>query len=98
MSVEGSHPTHQIRVLYDLKATMRDGIKLSAPVFLPRGGEAFPTPLLTTPYESLHEPHIHWAACWAKRGYACVIQDCRGRYDAEAAFQPYREDAPDGHD
>jgi putative CocE/NonD family hydrolase len=98
VSVEGSRPTHEIRVLYDLKATMRDGVRLSADVFLPCRGGAFPTLLLRTPYESLHEPHIDWAAWWAKRGYAVVIQDCRGRFESEGVFQPYRDDGPDGHD
>jgi uncharacterized protein len=93
-----SKPSHEIRVLYDLKATMRDGIKLSSDVFLPRGGGKYPTILLRTPYETLHEPHIEWAVWWAKRGYAVVIQDCRGRFESEGTFYPYRDDGPDGHD
>ena len=32
---DGSQPIHEIRFLYDLKAPMRDGVKLSADVFLP---------------------------------------------------------------
>ena len=98
MNVESSRPEHLIRVLYDLKTTMRDGVRLSSDVFLPRGGGAFPTLLLRTPYETLHEPHIDWAAWWAKRGYAVVIQDCRGRFESEGVFQPYRDEGRDGHD
>ena len=93
-----SQPVHEVRVLYDLKATMRDGIRLSADVFLPRGGGRYPTLVLRTPYESLHEPHIDWAVWWARRGYAVVIQDCRGRFESEGTFYPYRDDGPDGHD
>ena len=69
-----SQPTHDIRVLYDLKARMRDDTKLSNDVFLPRQPGRFPTILLRTPYETLHEPHIDWAVWWAKRGYAVVLQ------------------------
>jgi len=98
VTAEASRPTHEIRMLYDLKATMRDDIKLSADVFLPRGGGSFPTLLLRTPYESLLEPHIDWAAWWAKRGYAVVIQDCRGRFESEGTFTPYVDDGLDGHD
>jgi uncharacterized protein len=93
-----SQPTHEVRVLYDLKARMRDDIKLSNDVFLPRQPGRYPTILLRTPYETLHEPHIDWAVWWAKRGYAVVIQDCRGRFESEGTFYPYRDDGPDGHD
>ena len=77
---------------------MRDDIKLSNDVFLPRQPGRYPTILLRTPYETLHEPHIDWAVWWAKRGYAVVIQDCRGRFESEGTFYPYRDDGPDGHD
>jgi len=93
-----SQPTHEIRVLYDLKARMRDDVKLSNDVFLPRKPGRYPTILLRTPYETLHEPHIDWAVWWAKRGYAVVLQDCRGRFESEGTFYPYRDDGPDGHD
>jgi putative CocE/NonD family hydrolase len=42
--------------------------------------------------------HIAWAVWWAKRGYAVVIQNCRGRYRSEGVFNPYRDDGPDGND
>jgi putative CocE/NonD family hydrolase len=95
---ELSAPTHEIRMLYDLKACMRDDVRLSNDVFLPRQPGRYPTILLRTPYETLHEPHIEWAVWWAKRGYAVVIQDCRGRFESEGSFYPYRDDGPDGHD
>lgn len=88
-----SQPIHDIRFLYDLKTPMRDGVKLSADVFLPQGGGSFPTIFLRTPYESLLQMHIEWAVWWAKRGYAVVIQDCRGRFESEGVFYPYHDDA-----
>ncbi len=93
-----SRPVHEVRALYDLKVPMRDGIRLSADVFLPRGGGDWPTILLRTPYESLRDLHIEWAVWWAKRGYAVVIQDCRGKFESEGSFYPYFPDGPDGHD
>ena len=98
MTAQLSQPTHEVRVLYDLKARMRDDIKLSNDVFLPRQPGRYPTILLRTPYETLHEPHIDWAVWWARRGYAVVLQDCRGRFESEGTFYPYRDDGPDGHD
>ena len=57
-----SQSTHEIRMLYDLRSRMRDDVKLSNDVFLPRTPGRCPTILLRTPYESLHEPQIDWAA------------------------------------
>ena len=93
-----SHPTHDIRFLYDLKVPMRDGVRLSCDVFLPRGGGRWPVIFLRTPYETLHGPHIEWACWWAKRGYAVVIQDDRGRFESEGTFYAYHDDGRDGHD
>ncbi len=93
-----SQPIHEIRALYDLRVPMRDGVRLSADVYMPVGGGRFPTLLLRTPYESTREAHIEWAAWWAKRGYAVVIQDNRGKFESEGVFYPYRDDGPDGHD
>ncbi|MCB0155927.1 MAG: CocE/NonD family hydrolase [Anaerolineae bacterium] len=93
-----SQPVHDIRFLYDLKVPTRDGLKLSADVFLPKGGGRFPVIFLRSPYESLLQMHIEWAVWWAQRGYAVVIQDDRGRFESEGVFYPYRDDGPDGHD
>jgi len=51
-----SRPTHEVRVLWDLKATMRDGVRLSADVFLPRAGDKLPTIVLRTPSSPCTSP------------------------------------------
>ena len=93
-----SQPVHDIRCLYDQKVPMRDGILLSADVYLPVAAGLFPTLLLRTPYESTRDGHIDWAAWWARRGYACVVGDNRGKFESQGQFYPYRDDGPDGHD
>src|SRR5438093_13068896 len=93
-----SQPIHDVRFLYDLKTTMRDGVKLSSDVFLPKGGGKWPVVFLRTPYETLHGPHIEWAVWWARRGYACVIQDDRGRFASEGTFYAYHAAVRDRHD
>ncbi|HMN27786.1 MAG TPA: CocE/NonD family hydrolase, partial [Caldilineaceae bacterium] len=93
-----SQPLHEVRFLYDLKTPVRDGVKLSVDVYLPRTGGPFPTLFLRTPYESTLPMHIEWAVWWAKRGYAVAIQDCRGRFESEGVFYAYHDDGPDGHD
>jgi putative CocE/NonD family hydrolase len=84
-----------VRYLYDLKVTMRDGVRLSADVVLPRGTGPFPTILFRTPYESAAERFIQWGIWWAQRGYATVSQDCRGKYESEGTFYAYLSDGPD---
>lgn len=94
-----SQPIHDLRFLYDQRVTMRDGVKLSADVYLPRyAGDGLPTILLRTPYESTRDMHVEWAVWWAKRGYAVVIEDDRGKFESEGIFYAYHDDGRDGHD
>ncbi len=77
---------------------MRDGITLSADVYLPRGGQALPTIVQWTPYESTRERFIGWGVWFARRGYAAVVVDCRGRYESEGTFTAWETDGRDAHD
>ena len=93
-----SPPVHDIRLLHDRGVPMRDGVRLSADVYLPRSAGSFPTILTRTPYESGRDAFITLAVWFARRGYAFVIQDCRGRYESEGVFHAYAHDAEDGYD
>src|SRR5262249_40255779 len=37
-------------------------------------------------------------AMWTKRGYAFVIQDCRGRFKSQGRYRPFADDDRDGYD
>jgi len=90
-----SEPVHGIRLLRDVKVPMRDGVKLSVNVFLPDTEGRFPVIFQRMPYgASGRDP----GEFYAQRGYALVIQDCRGRHDSEGEFYPFRDDTPDGLD
>ncbi|CAN5877332.1 CocE/NonD family hydrolase [soil metagenome] len=89
---------HDVRFLYDQRMPMRDGVRLSADVFLPRGSGPWPTILLRTPYQSLWSRWIKHAVWWAERGYAFVIQDCRGKFESEGTFYAYFDDGRDAYD
>ncbi len=93
-----SKALHDIRFLYDQRVPMRDGITLSADIFLPKGGGSWPTILLRTPYQSLWSRWIDIAIWWAERGYAFVIQDCRGKFESEGSFYAYVDDGVDAFD
>jgi uncharacterized protein len=84
----------------DVPAVMRDGVTLSADVWLPAGGARYPALIFRTPYgkhEGDPENERAFRAAVA-RGYAVVVQDVRGRYHSEGEFDPYRQEGPDGYD
>ena len=87
-----------VRLLHDQRVPMRDGITLSADVYLPRGGRALPTIVQWTPYESTRERFIAWGVWFASRGYAAVVVDVRGRYESEGVFYAWTHDGVDAHD
>ena len=77
---------------------MRDGITLSADVYLPLGGHGLPTLVQWTPYESTRERFIDWGVWFASRGYAAVVVDVRGRYESEGVFTAWTHDGRDAYD
>lgn len=77
---------------------MRDDAQLSADVFLPAPGGAWPAILLRTPYDNSAATHVEAGAFFASNGYAFVAQDVRGRGDSDGDFYPFFQEGPDGHD
>ncbi len=85
---------------------MRDGVVLVADVYLPatadgkRTTDALPTIVERTPYDR-QRTDLYLTACFfAARGYAYVLQDCRGRYDSggDFSFQMNALEHLDGYD
>jgi putative CocE/NonD family hydrolase len=87
-----------VRLLHDQRVPTRDGITLSADVYLPLGSGALPTLVQWTPYESTRERFIAWGVWFAQRGYASVVVDVRGRYESEGEFYAWTKDGEDAHD
>ena len=83
---------HEVRLLHDQRVPMRDGIMLSADVYLPLGAQGLPTIIQWTPYESTRERFINWGVWFASRGYAAVAVDVRGRYESEGTFVAWEKD------
>ena len=77
---------------------MRDGVELSADLFLPRGAGRCPTVLIRTPYSNNNAQLIEKGTRLAAAGYACVIQDVRGRWDSGGDYYPFKNEAEDGFD
>jgi len=85
--------------LTNVAVAMRDGVVLRADVWLPKADGKFPTLVYRTPYGKQNAPK-EWTTFDAavKHGYAVVIEDVRGRYASEGAFQPYQNEGKDGYD
>ena len=96
-------PKHEkVRILFYQEAEMRDGVKLSADVYLPRAEGRYPTLLIRTPYNKADArtdiPSYAFKTYYAERGYALVFQDVRGRGDSEGEFGFFHADIEDGFD
>ncbi|MGP4110805.1 CocE/NonD family hydrolase [Streptomyces sp. 4N509B] len=63
-------------------------------VQLPDGDGPFPAVLVRTPYD--RRRHRAELRGWARRGFACLAQDVRGRHASAGAWQPYENEAADG--
>lgn len=91
-------PVQPFRLKLHQKIPMRDGVNLSADIYLPHGEKRYPTLLLRTIYHTKEPRYIRWAVGFVKAGYAVVIQDTRGRHDSDGTWEPYTCEIPDGFD
>lgn len=72
-----------------IKFPMRDGVKLSADIYRPISDDKFPAILIMTPYSNNGPGMITRAKWFARRGYAVVMTDSRGRFDSDGEFDPF---------
>jgi hypothetical protein len=91
-----SKAKHDITVETKVMAPMRDDVKLAADIYRPKEGKV-PTILVRTPYSRLTEGVLR-GGYFARRGYAVVVQDVRGRFDSEGEWFPLKHETQDGYD
>jgi len=89
----------RLRQLRDVRVPMRDGIELSANVWLPDSDGAFPAVLLRTPYgsDAVDFERLGLRA-YAEAGYAVIFQSVRGRGLSSGRFGFFFVEGPDGYD
>ena len=89
-----------VRVYVNVPVPMRDGTILYADVYRPDGQGPFPVLLQRTPYDksSAGQKLNLDPVEGAKRGYAMIIQDSRGRFTSEGEWYCFRADISDGYD
>jgi len=90
----------KVRVKKNVVVPMRDGVKLYANIYKPDVDGKFPVILIRLPYGK-DEPYCVMPAYgkyFARKGYACVVQDVRGKYASEGEFEPFFNEGADGYD
>ena len=98
------NPLHEVIAQRNVMVPMRDGVRLSADIYLPaRDGEPLPGKhpalLHRTQYDkSIIERSIGWCTWFAQRGYVAIIQDSRGTFESEGLTNFFIPEAEDGFD
>ncbi len=102
----------RVDLLQDIMIPMRDGIRLATDIYLPVDGKSTrPVVLERTPYGKQRSNHgdrtllnpvpksrPEIARWFARKGYAYVLQDCRGRNGSQGVFSKYVNEGDDGED
>ncbi len=84
----------------NVSCPMRDGVRLATDVYRPASGGPYPVLLIRLPYDKTQAESILYAhpAWYARQDYIVVTQDCRGRWNSEGEWYPFRDEAADGFD
>ena len=91
----------EIVVEKNLMVAMRDGVQLATDVYRPADEAPLPAILQRTRYDKEGAALRNYSfevMRAVQAGYACVVQDTRGRYLSEGEFDPFFDDGADGVD
>ena len=87
----------EVDLTWGVKIPMRDGVKLNATVYKPKGMSA-PLPVIFTLTPYIGDSYHARADYFAKNGYVFALVDARGRGSSEGKFNPLAQEAKDGYD
>ena len=88
-----------VEARYNVMIPMRDGVRLSADIYLPRGGSgSYPVILTRSPYNNMSPLSLTHMPRYVQAGYVYLAQDVRGRFDSEGEFYPWINEFDDGFD
>lgn len=91
-----------MRIEFDQRVPMRDGITLSADIYLPtdpaREAQQWPVILSRTPYQKATMAILTSGKYYVEHGYVFVAMDVRGRGDSDGEFVPHFNEGRDGYD
>ena len=104
MSNNASSDSYDVVIEEDVMVPMRDGVEMATDIFLPAQeghplSQKVPTLLYRTPYDKNDNERAMGEGSWfARRGYAVVIQDCRGCFGSGGKVNFLLPEAEDGYD
>lgn len=87
-----------IRIEFDVRIPMRDGVTLSTDLYRPAGSGPWPVIVTRTPYNKNGGRTLAAGRYYAAHGYVYAAQDVRGRGDSDGGWEPYRHEGRDGYD
>jgi hypothetical protein len=87
----------EIDLLWAVKIPLRDGVRLNATVYKPKKMES-PLPVVFTLTPYISDTYHARAKYFSQNGYVYALVDVRGRGSSEGRFDPFRQEARDGHD
>lgn len=87
----------EVAIEWGVRIPLRDGVRLHATIYRPRGEPGpFPVVFTLTPY--IADTYHRFAMAMARDGYVFAAVDVRGRGNSEGEFEPFVNEARDGHD
>lgn len=98
MALAFSEEVYDVKIEFNKRIEMRDGMELSADIYRPDSEGRFPVILSRTPYNKNGSRTLEYGRHFASHGYVYIAMDVRGRGDSDGAFVPYRYDGIDGYD
>ncbi|MGH9775157.1 MAG: CocE/NonD family hydrolase [Candidatus Acidiferrales bacterium] len=98
-AVADAQPAYTMKIDFNVRVKMRDGVELSADIYRPDAPGKFPVILRRTPYVKAGNARaLERYRRFVAQGYVFVAMDERGRGDSDGKFTPYRDDGRDGYD
>ena len=88
--------TH-VDMQWAVKIPTRDGVKLNATIFSPRG-QKDPLPVIFTFTPYVGDSYTDRAVYFAQHGFVYALVDVRGRGNSGGEFEPFANEGRDGYD
>lgn len=96
-SAPAAEAEKRVDLQWGVRIPLRDGVHLAATLYRPEGArDPLPVIFTLTPYigDSYHARALYFA----QHEYAFALVDVRGRGNSEGSFDPFVQEARDGHD
>lgn len=96
-TVRPEAPPAGVEILWGVRVPMRDGVRLNATVYKPKG-VTDPQPVIFTLTPYIGDTYHERAMYFAQHGYIFALVDVRGRGNSEGSFEPFANEGRDGYD